>query len=84
VVGLWAVGGQAIGGVLGLGTASEEAVAEVADFGLELGDVLLEIVFALSRALVHGLVKGGLPEGVAKLLARGGTGTGVVLGLGSG
>jgi hypothetical protein len=69
---------------MSLGAAAEEAVAEVADFGLELGDLLLEIVFALSRALVHGLVIGGLPQSVAELLAGRGAGTGVVLGVGSG
>jgi hypothetical protein len=50
------VGGEAIQGVVGLGASSVESVAQVADFGLELGDVLLELCFALAGALVHGLV----------------------------
>jgi hypothetical protein len=70
--------------VVGLGTASEEAVAEVAVLGLELGVLLLEEVFALSSALMLGLVVGGLPQSVAKLLARRGARTVVVFGERSG
>jgi len=59
-VGRGAIGGQAVGGVGGLGTAAEEAMAEVAVFGLEEGDLLLKLLFALASALVHGLVEVGL------------------------
>jgi hypothetical protein len=45
---------------MGFGASSKEAMAEVADFSLELRDLLLESVFALSGALVHGLVVVGL------------------------
>jgi len=83
-VSLWLVGSQGIGGVAGLGTATEEAVAEVAVFGLKLGELLLEQVFALSSALMLGLVVSGLPKGVAKLLAGRGAATGLVLGKRSG
>ena len=83
-VSLWIVGSQAIGGVAGLGTATEEAVAEVAVFSLKEGELLFELVFALSSALMLGLVVGGLPQGVAKLLAGRGAATGLVLGKGSG
>src|SRR5262245_31295932 len=51
---------QGVGGVVRFGASSEEAVAEVADLGLELGDLLLENVFALSRALMQGLIVMGL------------------------
>jgi hypothetical protein len=54
VGGVW---GQAVGGVMGFGASSKEAVAEVANFSLELSDLLFEIVFALSGALMHGLVE---------------------------
>ena len=54
--GVWVVGRQAVSCVMGFGTSSKETVAEVADFGLELGNLLLERVFALSGALVQGLV----------------------------
>jgi hypothetical protein len=40
--------------------SSEEAVSEVADLGVELGDLLLKSVFALSSALMQGLVVMGL------------------------
>jgi hypothetical protein len=41
-VGRRVVGGQTVGAVVGLATAAKEAVAEVADFGLEEGERLLE------------------------------------------
>jgi hypothetical protein len=58
--GLGIVGDEAVGGVVRFGASSEEAVAEVADFGLELSDPVLQVVFALSSALMHGLVVMGL------------------------
>ena len=59
-LGVRVVGRQAVRGVIGLRASSKEAVAEVADFGLKLGDLLLARHFALSGALVHSLVKVGL------------------------
>jgi hypothetical protein len=51
------VGAQTVGAVVGLGASAEEPVPEVAVFGLEEGELLLEMFFALSGALVHGLVE---------------------------
>jgi hypothetical protein len=62
-VGLRVVWSQAVGGVVGLGASSEEPVAEVADFGLEASNLLLERIFALAGALVHGLI-------IVRLLAQ--------------
>ena len=59
-------------------------MAEVADFSLELGDVELESVFALTGALMQGLILGGPPQGVAQGLAGRGNGARVVLEGGSG
>jgi hypothetical protein len=66
-----AVGREDVGGVVGFGLASEEAMAEVADLGLEVGHRLLELVFALAGALMPGLVVGSLPLGIAERLLEG-------------
>lgn len=58
--GLGSVGDEAVGGVVRFGASAEEAVAEVAAVGLELGDLMLESIFALSGALREGLVVMGL------------------------
>ena len=54
------VGDEAVGWVVRFGASPEEAMAEVANHGLELGDLVLESVFALSGALMQRLVVMGL------------------------
>ena len=53
-----------------LGLAAEQAVLEVAEFGLEAGDLLLELLLPLGGTLVLGLVVGGLPLSVAEWLVQ--------------
>ena len=80
---LGVVGGQGVVGVVDLGRATEEPVAEVADFGLQECNLGFETVFALAGALVEGLVKGGVVSGVDQRPARRLTGRGL-LGRGGG
>jgi hypothetical protein len=63
---LLGVVGQGVVGIVDLGRASKEAVAEVADFGLQERDLGFEPLLALAGAVVQGFVGAGLLSGVGQ------------------
>src|SRR5262249_53732958 len=62
--GLGIVGDEGVGGVVRFRASSEEPVAKITNFGVQLRDRLFQSVFALSGALMQSLVVMGLlPQG---------------------